>query len=49
MVYGILSNSQGKRRYEFFHPTNEPENLGRLDQYLQVDPKSEEKNTINTR
>jgi hypothetical protein len=26
MVYGSPSNSLGMRRYEFFHPTTQPEN-----------------------
>jgi hypothetical protein len=48
MVYGIPSNSLGMRRYEFFCPTTQPENLGQLSQSLQVGPESEDINTINT-
>jgi hypothetical protein len=48
MIYGIPSNSLGMRRYEFFCQTTQPENLGQLNQSLQVIPKSEDRNIINT-
>jgi len=35
MVYGIPYNSMGMRRYEFFHPTTELENVGQLSYSLQ--------------
>ena len=47
MVYGIPSNSLGMRRYDFLCPTTQLENLGRLNQSLQVSPESGDINTIN--
>jgi hypothetical protein len=48
MIYGTPSNSLGMRRYEFFCQTTQPKILGHPNQYLQVDPKSEKRNTIHT-
>ena len=49
MVYGTPYNSLGMRRCKFFCQTIQPKSSSRPNQYLQVSPKSEHRNTINTR